>query len=63
MIDARIQQGQAILNTQLKNAQDLASAQLANVKGRIHEAKNTAKDATTANTTDAASATTSKKAD
>ncbi|CAO3609900.1 unnamed protein product [Mucor hiemalis] len=63
LIDARIQQGQAILNTQLKNAQDLASAQLANVKGRIHEAKNTAKDATTANTTDAASATTSKKAD
>lgn len=70
MIDARIQQGQAILNTQIKNAQELASAQLASVKGRINEAKNSAKDAaaSTANATadanpTASTSTKSNKAD
>lgn len=70
LIDARIQQGQAILNTQIKNAQELASAQLASVKGRINEAKNSAKDAaaSTANATadanpTASTSTKSNKAD
>lgn len=35
LIDARIQQGQTILNTQLHHAQEFASAKISNVKSQV----------------------------